>query len=231
MKFCISILFKTSVTVKVSSLQILFHHNGLVMVFSTVRFSESLYYSVMCTFIGFAIWDIWRFFTGCVFINALCWRSPFCFWTLLVSFSAKCFRLILAQHPMFFRRNYKFLQILYKPLEFFSSKLVPMYSCIFRQLQQRIDQCQERSYSNRCSLLQQQILRLLDDEFGIDIENQHRLLQALNVASCEMKEAGDASKMVRYLNCLSKVQRCKRILFVFLFFLCSVALVFLVIRY
>ncbi|KAK6109822.1 Phosphatidylinositol 3- and 4-kinase family protein [Brugia pahangi] len=66
---------------------------------------------------------------------------------------------------------------------------------LYWQLQQRIDQCQERSYSNRCSLLQQQILRLLDDEFGIDIENQHRLLQALNVASCEMKEAGDASKM------------------------------------
>lgn len=67
---------------------------------------------------------------------------------------------------------------------------------ISRQLQQRIDQCQERSYSNRCSLLQQQVLKLLDEEFGLDIENQHRLLQALNAVSCEMKDAGDASKMV-----------------------------------
>uniref|UniRef100_A0A0R3S5X0 phosphatidylinositol 3-kinase n=1 Tax=Elaeophora elaphi TaxID=1147741 RepID=A0A0R3S5X0_9BILA len=66
---------------------------------------------------------------------------------------------------------------------------------LYWQLQQRIDQCQERSYSNRCSLLQQQILNLLDEEFGIDIENQHRLLQALNAVSFEMKDAGDASKM------------------------------------
>lgn len=73
---------------------------------------------------------------------------------------------------------------------------------ISRQLQQRIDQCQERSYSNRCSLLQQQVLNLLDEEFGIDIENQHRLLQALNVVSCELKDAGDACKMVRCLNYL-----------------------------
>ncbi|VDK86356.1 unnamed protein product [Litomosoides sigmodontis] len=66
---------------------------------------------------------------------------------------------------------------------------------LYWQLQQRIDQSQERSYSNRCSLLQQQLLNLLDEEFGIDIENQHQLLQALNVISCEIKDAGDASRM------------------------------------
>lgn len=75
----------------------------------------------------------------------------------------------------------------------------PVNNCysISRQLQQRMDLCQERSYSNRCSLLQQQVLRLLDEGFVIDIENQHRLLQALNTVSFEMKEAGDANKMVR----------------------------------
>uniref|UniRef100_A0A8R1XX44 Phosphatidylinositol-4-phosphate 3-kinase n=1 Tax=Onchocerca volvulus TaxID=6282 RepID=A0A8R1XX44_ONCVO len=77
---------------------------------------------------------------------------------------------------------------------------------LYWQLQQRIDQCEERSYSNRCSLLQQQVLKLLDEEFGIDIENQHRLLQALNTVSCEIKDAGDASKMVCYLNYLNKKQ-------------------------
>ncbi|OZC04855.1 hypothetical protein X798_08177 [Onchocerca flexuosa] len=66
---------------------------------------------------------------------------------------------------------------------------------LYWQLQQRIDQCEEKSYSNRCRLLQQQVLKLLDEEFGIDIENQHRLLQALNAVSCEVKDAGDASKM------------------------------------
>uniref|UniRef100_A0A1I7VGA5 Phosphatidylinositol-4-phosphate 3-kinase n=1 Tax=Loa loa TaxID=7209 RepID=A0A1I7VGA5_LOALO len=66
---------------------------------------------------------------------------------------------------------------------------------LYWQLQQRIDQCQERSYSNRCNLLQQQVLRLLDEEFGVDIENQHRLLQALNAVYYEMKEAGDATKV------------------------------------
>ncbi|KAM3726746.1 Phosphatidylinositol 3-kinase piki-1 [Dirofilaria immitis] len=66
---------------------------------------------------------------------------------------------------------------------------------LYWQLQQRIDQRQERSYSNRCSLLQQQVLKLLDEEFSIDIENQHRLLQALNAVSCELKDVGDATKM------------------------------------
>lgn len=77
------------------------------------------------------------------------------------------------------------------------------YLIHFRQLQQRIDQCQERAYSNRCNLLQQQILKLMDDEFRIDIDNQHRLLRSLNAISCEMKDAGDANKMVCLLNYLS----------------------------
>ncbi|VDM96038.1 unnamed protein product [Thelazia callipaeda] len=67
---------------------------------------------------------------------------------------------------------------------------------LYWQLQQRIDVCQERAYSNRCNLLQQQILKLLDKEFGIDIENQHRLLKALNGISCDVKDANDGNKML-----------------------------------
>lgn len=66
---------------------------------------------------------------------------------------------------------------------------------LYWQLQQRVDHCSDRSYGLRCSILQKQMLEVLDDQLRIDIDNQHRLLRLLNAASNDMKDAGESSKM------------------------------------
>lgn len=71
-----------------------------------------------------------------------------------------------------------------------------LYYIYFRQLQQRINHLRERPFRNRCKLLQNQIFQILDEEFRLDIQNQHHLLRILNSISENMKDSSESSKMV-----------------------------------